>query len=133
MTLIKDPVKYELTPLRTEGKYDDFRHPGEIERSNDLLLDSNRRDFTINCIYYTNAQRKKEYETHIAKKNIHNYTDETFLQRLDDQGYILFKDYNLLIIQNHGHISKLFKQGLFHEDHLVHMLNSATIFSTKKN
>lgn len=132
MTLIKDPMKYELTPLRTEGKYDDFRHPGEIERSNDVLLDSNRRDFTINCIYHTNTQRKKEYEKHIAKKNIHNYTDDTFLQRLEDQGYLLFQDYNLLILQNHKHISRLFKDGLFHEDHLIEMLKSATIFSIKK-
>jgi tRNA nucleotidyltransferase/poly(A) polymerase len=34
----------------------DFRHPTEINRSNDILLDSDRRDFTINCIYYTTAE-----------------------------------------------------------------------------
>lgn len=141
MTLIKDPVKYELTPLRTEGKYDDFRHPGEIERSNDVLLDSNRRDFTINCIYYTNTKRTQEHEKHIAKKNIHNYSDDdTFIQKLNDQGYILFKDLpagrqglNLLILQDHKHISKLFKEGFFHDDHLIQMLKSATVFTTKKN
>jgi tRNA nucleotidyltransferase/poly(A) polymerase len=54
ITLIKDDLKYELTPLRTESDYEDNRHPGEIVRSNNLLLDSERRDFTINCIYYTN-------------------------------------------------------------------------------
>lgn len=46
-------LQYELTPFRTEGKYDDHRHPDEIERNADLLQDSNRRDFTINCLYYT--------------------------------------------------------------------------------
>src|SRR5574344_1764258 len=74
-------LKYELTPLRTEGKYDDFRHPGEIQRSNDILLDSQRRDFTINCMYYTNTPYKAEYIQLIDKKNIHKYSDdETFLK-----------------------------------------------------
>jgi len=53
-------VKYELTPLRTEGAYEDFRHPGEINRSNNILLDAMRRDFTVNCIYYTSLKLKAE-------------------------------------------------------------------------
>jgi len=59
MTLIKEQMKYELTPLRTESDYNDSRHPDVINRSNDILLDSNRRDFTINCIYYTNTHIKQ--------------------------------------------------------------------------
>jgi tRNA nucleotidyltransferase/poly(A) polymerase len=56
----KVEVKYELTPLRTEGAYEDFRHPGEITRSNDILLDAMRREFTMSCIYYTNVRLKME-------------------------------------------------------------------------
>ena len=42
--------EYQLTPLRMKGEYEDFRHPGEIQWSNDLLLDYQRRGFTINAI-----------------------------------------------------------------------------------
>lgn len=46
-------VTYEITPFRQESGYADFRHPDEIVRSNSLLEDSARRDFTINCLYRT--------------------------------------------------------------------------------
>ncbi len=126
-------IKYELTPLRTESDYADFRHPGEITRSNDLLLDSNRRDFTINCMYYTNASYKKEYDTFYDNKTIQKYTDdEIFLKRLDDHGCLYIKGLNLLIIQNHKHIERLFPDGKFEAKQLWETLKSATIFSPNK-
>ena len=55
MTLVdktSDPhCFYEITPFREETGYADNRHPDEIVWSNNLLADSNRRDFTINSIY----------------------------------------------------------------------------------
>lgn len=130
MTLIKDTMKYELTPLRTESEYTDSRHPDVINRSNDVVLDSNRRDFTINCMYYTNTPYKAEYTSLIDKKNIHNYSDdETFLKRLDDHGYLYIKDLALLIIQDHKHIAKLFDKGMFDDAHMKTMLKSATVFT----
>ena len=47
---------YEITPFRTETTYSDGRHPDEVIRSDSLLEDSQRRDFTINCLYYTKLQ-----------------------------------------------------------------------------
>lgn len=134
ITLIKDPIKYELTPLRTESGYEDYRHPGEIVRSNDVLLDSNRRDFTINCMYYTNIPLKADYAKLLQTKNIHKYTDdETFLQRLDDHGYLYIKNSNTLIVQDHKHIAQLFVAGNFQADHLITMLKSAVVFTMKSN
>lgn len=46
-------IQYEITPFRTETTYSDARHPDEVTRSDSLLDDSQRRDFTINCMYYT--------------------------------------------------------------------------------
>lgn len=126
-------IKYELTPLRTEGKYDDFRHPGEIEWSNDLLLDSNRRDFTINCMYYTNTPYKTEYTSLIPHKNIQKYSDdETFLKRLDDKGYLYINNLNTLILQDHKTIAKLFAEGKLQTDYLKTILKSMTVFSLGK-
>jgi tRNA nucleotidyltransferase/poly(A) polymerase len=49
-------VQYEITPFRTETTYSDGRHPDEVVRSDSLLEDSQRRDFTINCLYYQRVQ-----------------------------------------------------------------------------
>lgn len=46
-------AKYEITPFRTETTYSDGRHPDEVVRSSSLREDSQRRDFTINALYYT--------------------------------------------------------------------------------
>ncbi len=50
---IDTAIQYEITPFRTENTYSDGRHPDEVVRSDSLLEDSQRRDFTINCMYYT--------------------------------------------------------------------------------
>ena len=126
-------IKYELTPLRTESEYNDSRHPDIINWSNDVLLDSKRRDFTINCIYYTNVPYKAEYTSLIDKKNIHKYSDdETFLKRLDDHWYLYITNQNLLIIQDHTIIAKLFAEGNFQADQIKNILQSATVFTIGK-
>jgi tRNA nucleotidyltransferase (CCA-adding enzyme) len=48
---------YQLTPLRTEGAYGDFRHPEAIHWSNNLILDCQRRDFSINAMYYFSVEK----------------------------------------------------------------------------
>jgi len=48
-------IKYnilEVTPYRTEAKYSDFRHPDEVNYSDNLEDDLKRRDFTINALAY---------------------------------------------------------------------------------
>ncbi len=42
-----------MTPFREESGYADNRHPDSIKRSQSLIADAKRRDFTINCIYYS--------------------------------------------------------------------------------
>lgn len=41
----------DITTLRIEGEYTDFRHPSFIEYTKDIFKDFIRRDFTINAIY----------------------------------------------------------------------------------
>lgn len=59
----------EITTLREEGTYTDFRHPGLIKFVKTPSEDYKRRDFTINAIYidenydildYTNGQKDLE-------------------------------------------------------------------------
>lgn len=41
---------FEITTFRTEGAYEDFRHPKEVHFVKDITLDLARRDFTMNAM-----------------------------------------------------------------------------------
>ena len=116
-------IKYELTPLRTEWDYEDFRHPGEITRSNDLLLDSQRRDFTVNCIYYTSVKHTAIAGDKSASK-VHN--DEELLYKLNKHGFLYLTDTNTFILQSPDLIGKLFAEGKFQKNELSYLVNQLT-------
>ena len=133
ITLIKDDLKYELTPLRTESNYQDNRHPGEIIRSNSLLLDSARRDFTINCIYYTNYA----YSTTLGALPVGNSTgqEKQITSLLDRFGYVYLADTSTYILQNHEIIEHLFQDGIFQHNFFKEWLKSVhpeTILGERK-
>lgn len=46
-----DGEHVDITTLREETGYDDFRHPKKVKFVKDIALDALRRDFTINAIY----------------------------------------------------------------------------------
>lgn len=118
-------VQYELTPLRTENEYSDNRHPEKIQRQDDLILDSNRRDFTINSLYYFSTSLDKKhfsFSDKLAKKNITNIVE---LQKsLEKNGILFYQDQNLLIIQDHKYISKLFDKWHFNSDFAIYLLDT---------
>ncbi len=41
---------FEVTTYRTEGKYEDYRRPSDVQFVDDLRLDLERRDFTMNAM-----------------------------------------------------------------------------------
>jgi tRNA nucleotidyltransferase/poly(A) polymerase len=47
----KNDIGFEVTTFRKEGQYSDRRHPDSIEPGT-LEEDSNRRDFTVNSLYF---------------------------------------------------------------------------------
>ena len=57
---------YEITTMRKEGKYEDFRHPEKVLWTNKIEEDLARRDFTINAIalrlVYTECNRSAQGE-----------------------------------------------------------------------
>jgi len=49
---LKDgPINFDITTMRIEGDYKDYRHPGFVKYVKDLKQDYVRRDFTINAVY----------------------------------------------------------------------------------
>lgn len=59
----------EITHCRKEDNYKDYRHPENIIFIDDIEIDSNRRDFTINSLYYKDG---KIYDFHNGIDDINN-------------------------------------------------------------
>jgi tRNA nucleotidyltransferase (CCA-adding enzyme) len=68
--VIEDDVPFEITTLRLESAYEDHRHPGEVKFTNDIHLDSNRRDFTVNALYMD--LHESIYDFHQGKTDLQN-------------------------------------------------------------
>ena len=51
ISLRKNGTPIDFMTFREEGDYGDSRHPSYIKFVEDIELDSNRRDFTINALY----------------------------------------------------------------------------------
>lgn len=56
VTVMINNEGYEITTFRIDGEYEDGRHPGAVEFTDDLILDLSRRDLTINAMAYNNKE-----------------------------------------------------------------------------
>ena len=50
VTVVYDKQNYEITTFRSDGEYQDHRHPDSVKYSDNLYDDVIRRDFTINAL-----------------------------------------------------------------------------------
>lgn len=56
VTVLRNHVGYEVTTYRIDGEYEDSRHPSSVEFTDNLALDLERRDFTINAMAYNDSR-----------------------------------------------------------------------------
>ena len=63
-------VHFDVTTLRKEKTYSDYRHPMEVEFVDKLEIDVVRRDFTINALYMDKSL--KVYDFVGGKKDLEN-------------------------------------------------------------
>lgn len=96
-------LQYEITPFREEWQYWDFRHPENISRTNSLYEDSKRRDFTINCLYYTYI----EWNYQCWNEIITIWKENKFLEIISDEKNIYLPSSNLLVIKSIDTIKNL--------------------------
>lgn len=109
----KNSCQYETTPFRKEWTYSDIRHPDELDWTDDLLKDSIRRDFTINCLYYTFIDSS---ENKILKKQ--EFKDkENLIKHLKWHWFAIIDD-NIVVIRDESIIEKIFKNWRVHKDKL---------------
>jgi len=118
MTLIPkdkkmDWVQYEITPVRTEWWYDDYRHPGEIQWSKNILDDAKRRDFTINCLYHFSVVMTPVLIKSLADKESKKYSDAFLLKQLKQEWIAYDIDNNIVVVQKHELIAQFWVDGVF--------------------
>lgn len=56
VTVMLHHTGYEVTTYRIDGEYEDNRHPRSVEFTDNLRLDLERRDFTINAMAYNDTR-----------------------------------------------------------------------------
>ncbi len=117
----KNKTQYELTPFRSEDDYTDNRHPDIIQRSDNLIDDSKRRDFSINSLYYTQIAYESE---NIPAENKENPDNETLIKYLEKDGVLFFSNLKLLIVSNPNIIEKLVNQGEVNPAIVQYLLNT---------
>lgn len=52
LTVLIDGLSLEITTYRVDGKYSDSRHPDVVSFTDSLIMDLQRRDFTVNAMAY---------------------------------------------------------------------------------
>lgn len=119
-----EKLKYELTPLRMENDYSDNRHPEKINWHDDILLDSNRRDFSINSVYYFSTYIDNRLLTRKFKQSFDITKQDEVLKSLNKSGAIFYADMNLFVVQDINYISKLFPQWKFDKDFAVYLFDT---------
>lgn len=61
VTVVINKEGYEVTTYRTDGQYEDNRHPKEVKFVTSLKEDLSRRDFTINAMAYNEENGLIDY------------------------------------------------------------------------
>ncbi len=61
VTVMLNKEGYEVTTYRSDGEYEDNRHPKEVKFVNSLKEDLARRDFTINAMAYNEKDGLVDY------------------------------------------------------------------------
>ena len=106
-------TQYEITPLRTEWWYDDYRHPWEINWSKNILDDAKRRDFTINCLYYFSIKTNTLIKKSLENKEEISYSEEQLLKQLKNEWIAYDISNNIIIVQKHALIAQFWVDGVF--------------------
>ena len=55
VTAVINHTPYEITTFRSDGEYNDSRHPESVQFVSDINSDLSRRDFTINAMAYNES------------------------------------------------------------------------------
>ncbi len=110
----KETLQYEITPFRTESAYTDSRHPDQVNWTDNLVLDSQRRDFTINAMYYTTIHSEK-LTSQPSKSDEQEIDPQAISKSLEKTGLSILWSLNVVFISDSALIERFFPAGKFDE------------------
>lgn len=121
----------EITTLRTEGEYIDYRHPSSITFVKDPALDYLRRDFTVNALYIDEQYFVHDYSTGLVDLN------EGVIRMIGDPN-LRFNEDPLRIIRALRFKVKLkfrfepeLEEAIYRNAHLISNLNPQKVVAEK--
>ena len=84
-------IKFDITTLRKESAYLDYRHPSKITFVKDLKIDYLRRDFTINALYMDETLKIIDYTNGVndLKNHLLRMIGDPYLRTKEDPLRIL--------------------------------------------
>jgi len=114
-------TEYEITPFREETGYSDNRHPDSIERSQNLIDDSKRRDFTINCLYWTTTTLSVDLSENRTTQL------EKISWKLSSHGAVYDSTTHTLVIQKHSFIEQCFPHWIVDDEAITQLLQKVDV------
>ena len=78
-------------------------------------MDSKRRDFSINAMYYFSVEQKTKKELDFVHESPKIVSEIELVKILGKNGYCYLSDINLLIITDHQFVQQVFPQSHFDE------------------
>ena len=117
--------KVDITTLRVEKEYIDYRHPSQVTFVKDLKLDAKRRDFTINAIYID--KNKKIYDYYHGIDDLNNRLISTIGKpevRLKEDPLRILRALRFSLVYNFSTTPKLYKEIIANK-HLLRNISYA--------
>lgn len=124
--------KVEITTLRVEGKYLDYRHPGSIKFVASPEEDYPRRDFTINALYIDSNYQVYDYCDGLSdlKRGTLRMIGDPYVRLVEDPLRILRA--LRFVVSLDLSLDPLLEKAIFENAHLIKNLNRDKIILENK-
>ena len=126
--IFRDGVEIDITTLREEGEYRDFRHPSYVKFIKSPEIDSRRRDFTINALYIDRDEKVLDFHGGLAdlKNKTIRFIGDPDLRIKEDPLRIL-RAYRFQKRLPDFHFDTATEEALKRNEHYLDKLNPAKV------
>lgn len=126
--IFRGGVEIDITTLREEGEYRDFRHPSYVKFIKSPEIDSRRRDFTINALYIGRDEKVLDFHGGLAdlKSKTIRFIGNPDVRIKEDPLRIL-RAYRFQKRLTDFHFDPMTEEALKRNEHYLEKLNPAKV------
>ena len=88
-----------------------------------MILDSQRRDFTLNAMYYFSITKQSNAELDFTKEG-RQIDEKSLIKILEKEGYCYVTNLNLLILRSEQYIQQVFGDAKFDETYFRYLVET---------